>query len=158
MSLGTFVLFLHVTVAIVGFGVTYGFPIMFSMAAKEPEHSNFALRVSDVIERKMMTPLFVAMPFLGLWLIYLRDWDLWASEWLVISIVIYIAAFFYGTFVQAGVGRRMIELTKGQPTPEQAQELERLAKRSRLGGMFLGLAVIVIALLMVWKPGGEAVL
>ena len=157
MSLFTFVLFLHVAVAIVGFGVSFGFPILYALAAKDPQHMNFALRVGDAVYVRLMRPLFVVMPFLGLWLIYLADWDLWGSPWLLISIAIYIVAFFYGALVQEPTGRRMIELTKGQPTPEEGQELQRLAKRSQLGGTFLGLAVIAIALLMVWKPGAAHV-
>lgn len=159
MSLFTLVLFLHVALAIVAFGASFGFPFIFSLAAKEPAHLNFALRATEAVVSRLMTPAFVVMPFLGLWLIYISpfQWDLWRSEWLVTSIGIYTAAFFYGALVQGPVSKRLIALTGGQPKPEDLPEIQRLAKRAQIGGMLLGIAVIVIALLMVWKPGGQPV-
>lgn len=157
MSWYTFVLFLHIALVIVAFGVSFGYPIMFGLAAKEPAHSNFALRVSREQYRKVMLPLLVITPFLGLTLIFISplDWDLWRSEWLVISISIYTAAFFFAALVQERTTERLIELTDGQPRGEDLPEIERLVKRSQIGGALLGLAVMVVLLMMVWKPGGQ---
>lgn len=157
MSLYQFVLFLHVTVAIIAFGASFAFPFLMQTASKDPQHVNFALRVVLKVTDRWMEPAFVVMPFLGLWLIYLADWDLWRSEWLVISIAIYIVAWAYGLFVQRSLTTRLIQLTSVPTQGPPPLDLLRLAKRSQLGGIFLALAVVSIALLMVWKPGGEFV-
>lgn len=157
MSWYTFVLFLHIALAIVAFGASFGFPILFAQAAKEPQHMNFTLRATEAVVTRLMMPAFVVMPFLGLWLIFISpfEWDLWRSEWLVTSIGIYTAAFFYGALVQGPTSKRLVELTTGPPREEDRPEIERLSKRAQIGGAFLGVAVITIALLMVWKPGGQ---
>jgi uncharacterized membrane protein len=155
MTLRTFVLFLHVMVAIMAFGPTFVFPFIGAAGGKEPEHGNFALRLSVTIGTRLVIPLAVAMPLLGLWLIFLGDWDLWSSEWLVISIGIYIVTFFFAVLVLNRTGRKLVHMTAGPP-PKGAggppPEMQRLVKRQKLGGMFTALAVASIVLLMVWKP------
>lgn len=157
MSWYQLVLFLHVILVIIAFGMSYGYPIMFGMAGKEPQHANFALRVSASQYQAIMRPLFVVTPFLGLALVYISpfNWDLWKSEWLVISIALYIAAFFYGALVQMPTVKRLIELTSAQPTPDALAEIAALVKKTQTGGVFLGLTTIAITLMMIWKPGGQ---
>ena len=46
-----FFLFLHVLGAIVAFGPTFAFSIIGAMGGKEPQHANFATRVSATISR-----------------------------------------------------------------------------------------------------------
>lgn len=169
MTLFQFVLFLHILVAIVGFGPSFAYPFIGREGAKDPAHARFALHVVEVIATRLAYPLIVIMPFLGLWLIYLRDWDLWQSEWLVISIAIYVTAFTFSVLVQTPTAMKLLKKMEGMeagasgPPGGQAPaagqggpppEIARLVKRVQLGGAFLGLMVVSITLLMVWKPGG----
>jgi hypothetical protein len=166
MSWYQFVLFLHILVAIMAFGPTFIFGIIAATGAKEPAHSNFAVRLSHILATRWVTPLAVVMPGLGALLIFLGKWDLWESEWLLISIAIYIQAFFFALLFMDRWEARLIELTAepaaggpgavsgGQgPPPEVAS----LVKRLRIGGALLGLDVLAMLLLMVWKPGGAFV-
>lgn len=161
MSLWQFVLFLHVIVAIIAFGPTFAFGIMASFGSREPLHTGFALRLAEFIEKRLVIPLAVVMPFLGLWLIYLRDWDLWKSEWLIIAIVLYTIAFFVAVFVLDRSLARLIRLTQAAPPPTDPAstapmppEIAREVRIQQIGGMFEALAIAAIVLLMVWKPGG----
>lgn len=161
MSWGQFALFLHILLAIIAFGPTFVFPLIGSAGEKEPQHGNFALRVSEIIEERLVIPAAVALPLVGTWLIYVRNWDLWASEWLWISIAIYIVAFLYAVTLQRGALKKLIEFTKnpppqpaeGEAPPEPPAEMQTYMKRLQVGGMLLSLAVVTILLLMVWKPG-----
>lgn len=170
MSWSTFVLFLHVLLAVFAFGPTVAFALIGKMSEREPMHGNFALRVTHAIESKMTVPASILMPFLGLILIYLNDWDLWASEWLIIAIVVYCGAFFFANFVQNRWLLRMIELTGGHPSHEghaapvsgaqgpPPPEFFATANKVKFGGMYLTLSLLVLVLLMVWKPGGQHLL
>lgn len=165
-----FLLFLHIAVAVIAFGATFAFPFLGNMGGKEPQHVNFALRVTLAIEEKLTTPLAVVMPFLGLLLIRAGHHDLWRSEWLLIAIPLYTAAFFFALFVQSPKVKKLVEMTGGAHAPaggpapvSGAQqgpppEMLRLIQQTKMGGMFLSLAVLGLVLLMVWKPGASYLL
>ena len=163
MTFGEVLLFLHILLAILAFGPTFAFPLIGAAGGKEPQHGNFALRVSEVIEKRLVIPAAVLLPLVGTWLIFDRSWDLWASEWLWISILIYVAAFSYSVTIQRTTLDRLIEMTKNPPPSSEGAsagpppEMQRLAKRMQIGGMVLSLAFVTILLLMVWKPGGAIV-
>lgn len=153
-----FWLFLHILVAILAFGPTFAYPIIAAVGQKNPGAMGFALKAIDTIERRMATPLAVVMPILGTILIYVGRWDLWGSEWLVISIALYTVAFFFALFFEGRWTRRLIELTAGAPGGAAAgsgppPEAASLIAKARAGGIFLSLLVVAVLLLMVWKPG-----
>ena len=50
-------LVLHVGGAIFAFGPTLTFPLIGSMGGKEPMHTNFSLRVSELIAKRLVIPL-----------------------------------------------------------------------------------------------------
>jgi len=159
----TFWLVLHILFVIVAFGPTFTFPAISAMTQKDPGHAVAYIRVIEFIERRMTIPLAVGVPLFGTGLIYTAHIDLWKSEWLVISIVLYIAAFSFAVFVQSRNAARMLHLMQqmpaGPPPPgaEPPPEVVALAKRLQFGGMYLTASVVVILLLMVWRPGASFV-
>ena len=56
---------IHVITAIVAFGPNFAMPIIARMAAQEPQHGLFALRLTDRIERRLVLPLALTMPISG---------------------------------------------------------------------------------------------
>ncbi|MDQ3990950.1 MAG: DUF2269 domain-containing protein [Actinomycetota bacterium] len=179
----TFVLFLHVLTAIVGFGPSFMLGMIAAKGGKEPKHVNFALRVVDTIAERVVLPAALVILATGIILIFQANWHFWRSEWLIIAVALYIGAFFVSQFYQAPTLRRLIQLTSeqsppvvtggagphdGDPADGEATvvgdapagpppEVAALVARSRLGGLALALLLTTIVLLMVWKPGGERV-
>ena len=159
---GWFIFFLttHILAVIVAFGPTFAFPLIGGMAGKHPQHSAILTEVIDTIERRMTIPLAVVVPFLGLGLIYTGHFSLWKSEWLVISIVLYIVAFSFAIFVQnrnsAALVRTLRDIPPGPPPPGATgppPQIAALVNKTRIGGIFLTVLVVAIAILMVWRPG-----
>jgi Predicted integral membrane protein (DUF2269) len=162
MSWRIFVLFLHILAAMAAFGPPMAYGLIATLGTKELAHANFALRIIHRIESRLAAPMAVVVPILGVILIVLGDWVFFENEWLLISVALYAIAFFFAIF---GVDRwlgRMIEMTGGQSGSERLQAGEQadqgteflaLAKKTRVGGTFLAVVVVVILLLMVWKPG-----
>ena len=152
-----YLLFLHVLGAIVAFGPTFTFSIMGAMGGAEPQHGNFATRVSAAIASKRVLPVGITLPITGLAMIAVvginpLERDRW---WLALGIVLYLIAYGYGFFVQRHLVERAIELTSSPPPPGASgppPELMALVKRIGRGGMAMGLLIVAIVFLMVVKP------
>jgi hypothetical protein len=152
-------LILHILAAMLAFGPAFAFGLIAALGQKEPQHAGFAIEVIDAIESRMTIPIAVAVPLLGTALIFTGHFDLWKSEWLLISIGLYIIAFFFAVFVQNPNGKRLIAAMKamppGPPPPgaKPPAEVLALGKKLQFGGMLLSSLVVIILVLMVWRPG-----
>jgi uncharacterized membrane protein len=149
-----FLLFLHVMGAIVAFGPTFAYSIMGAMAGREPQHANFSARQTEAIGNKMVYPMAVFQGITGLLLIMAANIDMKTSTWLGIGIVLYVIALSYALTIQRKALLRLIELTSTPPAPGSppSPEIPATVKKIQRGGMFLGVLIVVIVLLMVTKP------
>jgi len=149
-------LFLHVMGAIVAFGPTYSFPIIGAMSGKEPQHANFAARVSEEITEKRIVPLAIFQGITGLVLIWLTGFNPFTQLWLGLGIVLYVIALGYALAVQGPTGRLIVELSSTPPPPGAPPgpppALMAAVRKAQMGGAFLGILVLVIVILMVTKP------
>jgi uncharacterized membrane protein len=150
-------LFLHVLGAIVAFGPTFAFSISGAMGGAEPQHANFATRVSHTVSMRLVYPIGLTLPITGFLLILAsgrnplerNDW------WLALGIVLYLIAYGYSFFVQRKIVDRVIELTSSPPLPGASgppPELMTSVKRIQQGGMATGVILVTIIFLMVVKP------
>jgi Predicted integral membrane protein (DUF2269) len=156
MTLYVFLLFLHVLGAILAFGTAMlAFPVIGALGEREPAHHNFALRVSYVLGRYAVTPLALTTFMLGLGLVVLGGWDVFANEWLWISIVLFLATVLDAQLITLPAVGRLVDLTRPstEATIERVYEIGGLTRKVQLGGTFSAVLLVVITLLMVWKPG-----
>ena len=157
-SLFPYLLFLHVLGAIVAFGPTFAFSFIGASGGKEPQHGNFATRVTELIAMRLVYPIGITLPITGAAMILVLGIDLMSRSWwwLDIGILLYIALYGYSFFVQRRIVEQIIELTSAPPPPGASgppPQLLALVKRTQQGGMALGLGLVVIIFLMVVKPG-----
>jgi len=155
MTLLPWLLLLHVFGAIVAFGPVYAFPIIGAMGGKEPQHANFATRVSDTISKQRVFPLAVFQGITGVGLILVTGVNLLATPWLLIGIVLYLITISYNFLVQTPTVKKIIEMTSTPPPPGASgppPELLALIRRVQLGGMFSAIMIALIVFLMVVKP------
>jgi Predicted integral membrane protein (DUF2269) len=156
-ALFPWLLFLHVLAAVVAFGPTFAFSTIGGLGGREPQHANFATRVSQTISSRLVYPIGITLPITGAAMILVLGIDLTSRAywWLDIAIVIYIVAYGYSFFIQRPIVERIIEMTSAPP-PAGATgpppELMRLVKQVQRGGMMLGILLVVIVFLMVVKP------
>ena len=150
-------LFLHVLGAIVAFGPTFAFSIVGAMGGAEPQHANFATRITDAITSKRVLPIGFSLPITGLAMLAVvginpLERDRW---WLALGIVLYLIAYGYGFFVQHPLVERIVQMTSSPPPPGASgppPELMALIRRVQLGGIGMGLLIVTIVFLMVVKP------
>jgi len=150
-----YLLFLHVLGAIVAFGPTFSFAIIGAMGGKEPQHANFATRVSARISDRVVEPLAVVQGVTGVLLIISAGLDLLATRWLLLGITLYVIALTFALTLQRTTVNKVIAMTSAPPPPGASGPppgLPELVKKVQRGGMFLGLMIIAIVFLMVVKP------
>ena len=162
MNLFPWLLWLHIFGAILAFGPTYVFSLIGGMAAKEPMHGNFALRITEKIERGLTLPLATVQGITGLGLLLVSGRNLTDSHnyWLGVAIVLYVIALSFSYFVQAPRLVKAVEMTSTPPPPPAPggapagppPALVALLAQIRQGGMILGVLVTVIIFLMIMKP------
>jgi len=148
-------LFLHVMGAIVAFGPVFSFPIVGAMGGKEPQHANFATRVTKTIAEQRVTPLAIFQGITGVALILVTGINLLATPWLLIAIVLYVIVLGYNILIGTPTVKKVIEMTSTPPPPGASGPppvLLALIRRIQLGGMFSGLMIVLIVILMVVKP------
>ncbi|MBI3745183.1 MAG: DUF2269 family protein [Chloroflexi bacterium] len=162
MNLFPWLLWLHIFGAILAFGPTYVFSLIGGMGAREPMHGNFALRITEKIERGMTLPLAVVQGITGLGLLLVSGRNLTDSHnyWLGVAIVLYVIALSFSYFVQAPRLVKAVEMTSTPPPPPAPgaapagppPALMALLGQIRQGGMLLGILVTIIIFLMIVKP------
>lgn len=148
-------LLLHVLGAIVAFGPAFTFPIIGAMGGGEPQHANFATRVTYTVSRRLVIPVALTMAVTGAAMIGIRGYNLASPSlrWLGIAIALYVVALAFSFFVNLPTAARIIDLTSTPPAGGPPPELAMLVRRVRLGGVLLIVLIVTIATLMVVKPG-----
>jgi multidrug transporter EmrE-like cation transporter len=163
MNLFPWFLWLHIFGAIVAFGPSFAFPIIGGMGGKEPMHANFAIRVTEKIERGITIPLAIVQGITGLGLLLISGRNLTVSTnyWLGVGIVLYAIALSFAIFVQTKRVETVVHMTSTPPPPPAPgatpagppAALLAAVKATQQGGMILTVLIVSIVFLMVIKPG-----
>ena len=152
-------LFLHVATVIVALGVTFVYPFMQGFAERSGvAATRFMLKFSLYLEKFVVIPGAVLLFIFGGLLIGNSNTPNQYKDnmpaWLTIAIVWFLAALAVAVFVQRRNTKRALASLEGvaddAPLPDAYKST---AMQMQIVGGLLGLSVIAIAFLMVWKPG-----
>ena len=151
-------LLLHIVGAVAAFGPTFSYPLIGAMAGKEPQHANFATRITHLVSDRLVIPVALTMPITGVGMILVSGINLAAAQyrWLDAAIVIYVVILGFAVLVQRRTVERLIEVTSAPPPPGAdgpPPEVPALVSRIRRGGIFTSVGIVTILFLMVVKPG-----
>jgi hypothetical protein len=140
--------FIHIASAItaVGANITYG--VWNARAAADASHTSFMLKGIKFLDDRIANPAYGVLFLSGLILIFLGHWG--PALWIIVAIVLFIAVAVLGFAVFTPLLRTQIKLADAGDT--SSSEFQRLANRSRILGPILGLLVVVILAMMVFKP------
>lgn len=145
---------LHVLSAIVLFGPSFSFPII-GMLAKKGNDVRSSLHIIDTISKKFLIPADIVMPVTGMLMIVASHGVfnpmLKQNRWLLSGIILFVIMAIIGNFIQHPLVKRAVALADAgkMDTPEFGQVMAKSAKI----GPVLGVLLISIVVLMVWKPG-----
>jgi uncharacterized membrane protein len=141
---------LHIFFAIVavGFNISYG--IWQTRAAREPQHTGYALRGIKFLDDKIANPSYVGLAVVGIILVLIGPYE-FEQLWVAVSIGLYLLLMGIGVIVYSPTLRRQIAAYEaGGP---ETEEFTALGNRGRNLGILLGTIVVTIIFLMVLKPG-----
>lgn len=155
MKMTNFLLTLHIIGAIAGFGVTFAFPFVGAMARKPGAPVVWFLKLVALLADKwvlVFSALVVPGTGAGLIITSKGLWDPFESRnrWLLAALILYTIAFVFAEVVQRRNGLKAIEMAEAQQFgPAFGAHMKKVA----MGGQFLTVLLITIAILMVTKPG-----
>ncbi|MBI2766902.1 MAG: DUF2269 family protein [Chloroflexi bacterium] len=150
-------LFLHIIAVVIALGVTFVYPLLQGFAERQGVGATrFMLRFSRRLESMVVLPGAALVFLFGLGLIF-NDQTGYKDDmpaWLTFAMTWYIAAVAVAVFVQRrNVGKALATLEGVPDTGTLPAEYTAVAKQLQIVGGLLGLSVVAIAFLMVWKPG-----
>jgi uncharacterized membrane protein len=142
--------FLHILLAItaIGFNSAYGLIIGRARKAGTAE-LKFALRTVKVMDDYVANPCYVLLLLTGVGMVYTSGYP-WSLKWIHGSMALLVVAFILAIGFYTPTLRKQIAIldSRGANDPE----FLRLSKRGAMLGGILGVIVLVIVGLMVYKP------
>lgn len=141
---------LHILFAIVavGFNISYG--IWQARAAREPEHTGYALRGIKFLDDRVANPSYAGLLVVGIILVLIGPYD-FTDFWVAVAIGLYVLMFVVAVALYSPTLKRQIAAY--ETSGAQSDEFVRLGARGRMVGMILAVLVVAIIVLMVVKPG-----
>lgn len=148
--------FLHVAAVVFFFGPTFAFPFLQGFAQRRGvAATRLAVAFMNRLTTFLVYPGVALVALFGVGLIFedrtgysddFPAWLMWAIAW-------YVVAALAAIFVVNPAGRRAQKLLEETPDgPDLPAAYQPLRMRMQVGGGILGLSVLGILLLMVWKP------
>jgi len=139
---------IHIFSAIVAVGsnVTYG--VWNARIASDSAHASFALKGIKFIDDRIANPAYGILFLTGLIMVFTGSWGF--QLWVIVAIVLFVAVAVIGFGVFTPLLRNQIRLADSGETT--SAEFEALERRSRMLGPILGILVLLILVMMVFKP------
>jgi hypothetical protein len=152
----TALIIVHVLSAIIGIGATFTFAVIGSVQSRMEGPGALALlEVDEAIQKRLVVPFGLGLlPLTGALMIFARGWrnDFWSHQWLWGAIVLYVVAAGLAQSIVAPGVRKLIAL--GKEGRAGTPEFMRLVRIQQRVGPVTSILVVVVVILMVWKPGG----
>ncbi len=149
MSLYFVLKFVHILSAIVAVGANITYGVWNAFGAREPAHIGFALKGIRFLDNRIANPAYGVLLITGLLMVFVGNLSITAL-WIVVALILFaaVAALGFGVFTPLLRNQiRMVDV--GQTT---SPEFDRLSRRSRMLGPVLGILVVLILVMMVFKP------
>jgi uncharacterized membrane protein len=138
--------YLHVLAAIVAVGsnITYG--VWSVRGRREPAHVGFVIKGIRFLDNRIANPAYGVLLLTGLLMVFVGHLAI-NSLWIVVALILFvaIAVVGFGYFTRA-----QIKLVDAGDT--SSPEFERLSRRNAVIGPVLGVMVLIILAMMVFKP------
>ncbi len=151
------VLAVHIMAVVVAFGVTFAYPIIFSVGARSDPRSLPVLhRISYTVERLLVNPGLLLVLIAGIYLASKgHHWSEFFVQWGLAAVVVIGAVV---GVVMIPASKRAQELAErdiaasGEGTIEMSAEYQAVVRRLSTVGSLLSLLVLVTILFMAIKP------
>jgi uncharacterized membrane protein len=144
----TIVKWVHVSMAIIAVGFNASYAVWLSRAAKAPDHQAYVLRGVKLLDDRFANPAYGVLLLTGLWMVAISPWEI-TTFWILTGLILYAITVVLAAAVYTPTLRKQIATLESEGSTEAYR---RLATRSRITGIVLGVIVVGIVFLMVTKP------
>lgn len=146
----TTVKFIHILLAIIAFGFNATYALWIIRAEKHPEHLDFALRGVKILDDYFANPAYLLLLVSGLTMVFLAGYNLLITFWLITALVLWLVVIVLGYAVYTPTLSQQIRVlaTSGA----ESAEFHRLSNRETGVGITLAVLVLLILVMMVFKP------
>ena len=140
--------FIHILAAIVAVGsnITYG--VWNVRATRDPSHLGFALKGIKFLDDRIANPAYGVLLLTGLIMMFAGSFGF--KLWIIIALVLFAAVVVLGVAFYSPLLKNQIRLVDAGETA--SPEYARLAAMGARFGPGLGIIVVVILVMMVFKP------
>ena len=141
--------FVHILLAIIAVGFNASYGIWLARAARQPEHLGHILRGIKILDDRAANPAYGLLLLTGLAMVAVAGYPP-STFWIAAALVLWLIAIVIGFAGYTPALRRQIELLERVgPT---AAEYEQQASRARVIGILNIVPIVLILILMVFKP------
>ena len=141
--------YVHVLAAIVAVGVNVSYSVWIVRARTDPAHTAFTLKGIKFLDDRIANPAYGLLLITGLWMVFLGRYSLF-TLWIDVALVLYAVLAVVAITQYTPTLRQQIRLAEAGDTT--SAEFQRLAARSQALGAALGVIVLVILAMMVFRP------
>jgi uncharacterized membrane protein len=144
----TILKWVHVSMAIIAVGFNASYAVWLSRAARAPDHQAYVLRGVKVLDDRFANPAYGVLLLTGLWMVAISPWEI-TTFWILTALILYAITVVLAAAIYTPTLRKQIATLESEGSTEAYR---RLATRSRVTGIVLGVIVVAIVFLMVTKP------
>jgi uncharacterized membrane protein len=145
----TAIKYIHILAAIVAVGVNISYGVWIVRARSAPTNMAFALKGVKFLDDRIANPAYGVLLITGLLMVFLGPYKITAL-WIIVALVLYAVLVVLAIFFYTPTLREQVRLAEAGDTTSAG--FSRLAARSQVLGQVLGVIVLVILALMVFKP------
>lgn len=141
--------YIHILAAIIAVGLNISYPVWIIRAQRDPTHTAFALKGIKFLDDRIANPSYGLLLVTGLLMVFLAGYSL-TTLWIDIALVLFVLLVVVAFVFYTPTLREQVKLVEAGDT--SSAEFSRLAQRGQVAGQVLGVIVLVILAMMVFKP------
>ena len=141
--------FIHVLAAIVAVGINASYTVWIIRAQLDAAHTGFALKGIKFLDDRVANPAYGVVLLSGLAMMFAGGYGL-TTVWLDVALALFVALIVIAAAFYTPALRDQIKLVEAGDTT--SAEFARLGRRGQTLGMAIGVIVLAILVLMVFKP------
>jgi len=141
--------YIHILAAIVAVGLNLSYVVWILRAQRDPSHTTFALKGIKFLDDRIANPAYGLLLLTGLLMVVLLPVPI-TTLWILIALVLYAILVVLAISQYTPTLRKQIKLAEAGDTT--SAEFAGLGRRSQVLGQALGVIVLVILAMMVFKP------
>lgn len=146
----TAIKYIHILLAIIAFGFNATYAIWIQRAERHPEHLDFALRGVKFLDDYVANPAYLLLLVSGLGMVFVAHYNVLTTFWLLAALIIFAVAIALGYGVYTPTLRRQIQVLAAGG--QKSQAYQALSLRGTIVGITLAVLVLLILVLMVFRP------